>query len=82
MGAPMKVFESELRGKTVMSNDGAYLGILRNISANIETGDLTMIHVEPGEEVDARSFTQDAQGRLTFPFQNIKSVRDVIMVTP
>ncbi|MFO1535152.1 MAG: PRC-barrel domain-containing protein [Thermoplasmatota archaeon] len=78
----MKVFESELRGKTVMSNDGAYLGILRNISANIETGDLTMIHVEPGEEVDAGAYAQDAQGRITFPFQNIKSVRDVIMVMP
>ncbi|HET6398759.1 MAG TPA: PRC-barrel domain-containing protein [Candidatus Thermoplasmatota archaeon] len=77
----MKVFESELRGKTVMSNEGGYLGILRNISANVQTGDLVSIHVEPAEGVDARLFPNDAQGRMTFPFQSIKAVRDVIVVS-
>ena len=76
----MKMFESELRGKTVMSNEGGYLGILRNISANVETGDLVAIHVEPAEEIDARQFPQDTQGRLQFPFTSIKAVRDVIVV--
>jgi sporulation protein YlmC with PRC-barrel domain len=76
----MKVFESELRGKTVMSNEGGYLGVLRNISANVETGDLVGIHVEPAAEIDARMFPQDAQGRITFPFTAIKAVRDVIVV--
>ena len=76
----MKVFESELRGKTVMSNEGGYLGVLRNMSSNVQTGDLVCIHVEPAEEVDARLFPQDAQGRITFPFASIKAVRDVIVV--
>lgn len=76
----MKVFESELRGKTVMSNEGGYLGILRNVSANISTGDLISIHVEPAEDVDARQFTQDQQGRLQFAFTSIKAVRDVVVV--
>jgi sporulation protein YlmC with PRC-barrel domain len=77
----MKVFESELRGKTVMSNEGGYLGILRNISANVNTGDLVAIHVEPAEEVDAKMFSTDAQGRLEFPFTAIKAVRDVVVVS-
>lgn len=76
----MKMFESELRGKTVMSSEGGYLGVLRNISANVETGDLVGIHVEPAEEIDPKMFPQDAQGRLTFPFTSIKAVRDVIVV--
>jgi sporulation protein YlmC with PRC-barrel domain len=76
----MKVFESELRGKTVMSNEGGYLGILRNVSANVQTGDLVAIHVEPAEDVDAKDFAQDAQGRLQFPFTSIKAVRDVVVV--
>ena len=76
----MKVFESELRGKTVISNEGGYLGILRNVSANVETGDLVSVHVEPAEEIDARLFPQDGQGRITFPFNSIKAVRDVIVV--
>lgn len=75
-----KVFESELRGKTVMSTEGGYLGILRNISVNVETGDLTNIHVEPDGELDASHFSRDAQGRIVFPFGSIKAVRDVIVV--
>ncbi|MFA5945035.1 MAG: PRC-barrel domain-containing protein [Candidatus Thermoplasmatota archaeon] len=77
----MKVFESELRGKTVMSNEGGYLGILRNVSANVSTGDLVAIHVEPAEEVNAKNFPQDSQGRLQFPFTAIKAVRDVVVVS-
>ncbi len=77
----MKVFESELRGKTVMSNEGGYLGILRNVSANVATGDLVAIHVEPAEDVDAKQFTQDGQGRMTFAFTSIKAVRDVVVVS-
>ncbi len=77
----MKVFESELRGKTVMSNEGGYLGILRNISANVATGDLVAIHVEPAEEVDVKHYQQDTQGRLQFPFTSIKAVRDVVVVS-
>jgi sporulation protein YlmC with PRC-barrel domain len=76
----MKVFESELRGKTVMSHEGAYLGVLRNISANVKTGDLTNIHVEAAEDVDPRLFKTDEHGRLLFPFRDIKAVRDVIVV--
>lgn len=76
----MKVFESELRGKTVMSNDGSYMGVLRNISANVETGDLVSIHVEASEDVDPRLFPNDNEGRLTFPFASIKAVRDVVVV--
>lgn len=77
----MKVFESELRGKTVMSAEGAYVGVLRNISANIKTGDLAHIHVEPGSDVDPRLYPQDDKGRLKFPFNSIKAVRDVVVVS-
>ena len=77
----MKVMESELRGKTVMSAEGAYVGVLRNISANSTTGDLTTIHVEPGSDVDPRLFPQDDKGRLKFPFANIRAVRDVVVIS-
>ncbi len=76
----MKVFESELRGKTVMSNEGTYMGVLRNVSANVETGDLVSVHVEPAEEIDPRLYPQDDKGRITFPFNSIKAVRDVVVI--
>jgi sporulation protein YlmC with PRC-barrel domain len=76
----MKMFENELRGKTVMSDQGGYLGVLRNISANVDTGDLVSIHVEPAEDIDARLYPGDGHGRITFPFHSIKAVRDVVVV--
>lgn len=77
----MKIFESELRGKTVMSDEGAYLGVLRNTTANEKTGDLVSILVEPSDEIDARLYHQDHVGHLVFPFDSVRSVRDVIIIS-
>lgn len=77
----MKIFESELRGKTVMSDEGTYLGILRNTTVNERTGDLTSLLVEPSDEIDVRLYHQDPEGRLVFPFDSVRSVRDVVVVS-
>lgn len=77
----MKIFESELRGKTVMSDEGAYLGVLRNTTANERTGDLVSILVEPSDEIDPRLYHQDHVGNLIFPFDSVRSVRDVIIIS-
>lgn len=63
-----------------MSDEGGYLGVLRNVTANVDTGDLSSILVEPAEEVDPRLFPQDNAGHVVFPFASIKSVRDVVVV--
>jgi sporulation protein YlmC with PRC-barrel domain len=76
----LKIFEDELRGKTVMSEEGVYLGILRNSMFEEKTGSLTNILIEPSEEVDPRLYNLDEMGHLVFPFENIKSVKDVIIV--
>jgi sporulation protein YlmC with PRC-barrel domain len=76
----MKIFESELRGKTVMSDEGTYLGILRNTTVNDRTGDLVSLLVEPSDEIDSRLYHQDGEGHLVFPFDAVRSVRDVIVV--
>jgi sporulation protein YlmC with PRC-barrel domain len=77
----MKVFESELRGKTVMSDEGAYMGILRNTTVNETSGELASILIEPSDEVDPRLYHQDPQGYLVFPFTSVRSVRDVIIIS-
>ena len=76
----MKVLESELRGKTVMSEEGLYLGILRNSLVDGKTGELINILVEPSEDIDPRLYHLDDMGHLVFPFGTIKSVKDVIIV--
>ena len=76
----MKILENEMRGKTVMSEEGLYLGVLRNSTVDGKTGELKNILVEPSDDVDPRLYHLDEQGHLIFPFNSIKSVKDVIII--
>ena len=76
----MKVTEDELRGKTVMSEEGLYLGVMRNATTDKKTGELKNILVEPSEDVDPRLYHLDDHGHLVFPFNSIKSVKDVVII--
>jgi sporulation protein YlmC with PRC-barrel domain len=76
----MKITEDELRGKTVMSEEGLYLGILRNSTVDQKTGELINLLIEPSDDVDPRLYHLDKQGHLIFPFSSIKSVKDVIIL--
>ena len=63
-----------------MSEEGLYLGILRNSTVDEKTGTLLDILREPSEDVDPRLYHLDNQGHLVFPFSSIKSVKDVIVI--
>ena len=76
----MRVLENEMRGKTVMSEEGLYLGILRNSLVDEKTGELLNILVEPSEDIDPRLYNIDEMGHIVFSFDSIKSVKDVIIV--
>jgi sporulation protein YlmC with PRC-barrel domain len=76
----MKITENELRGKTAMSEEGLYLGILRNATVDGKTGKLLSILVEPSDDVDPRLYHLDEQGHIVFPFESIKSVKDVVIL--
>ena len=76
----MKITEDELRGKTVMSEEGLYLGILRNSTVDEKTGELLNVLVEPSDDVDPRLYHLDKRGHLVFPFVSIKSVKDVVII--
>jgi sporulation protein YlmC with PRC-barrel domain len=77
----LKITENELRGKSVMSEEGLYLGIMRNATVDSKTGQLVGILVEPSDDVDPRLYHLDNQGHLVFPFDSIKSVKDVIIIS-
>ena len=77
----MKKFISELKGKTVMTNDGQILGVIENFIMETSTGDLEHVLVIPAEEVDARMYKTDPQGRLILPFSEMKAVKDVVIMS-
>lgn len=76
----MKITENELRGKTVMSEEGLYLGIMRNTTVDAKTGELLNLLVEPSDDIDPRLYHLDNQGNLVFPFDSIRSIKDVIII--
>ena len=63
-----------------MSEEGLYLGILRNSTVEQKTGELKNILIEPSDDVDPRLYHLDKQGYLVFPFESIKSVKDVVII--
>ncbi len=76
----MKRFATELRGKTVMTNDGQILGMIENFIVDTATGELHHVLVIPAEEIEPRLYRTDAQGRLVLPFKNMRAVRDVVVM--
>jgi len=75
-----KVFESDIRGKKVMSKDGLYLGILRDSLTDEKTGMVTSVLVEPSEELDTKLYHLDDSGNLVVSFDSIRSVDDDTIV--
>ncbi len=76
----MKKFVSELRGKTVMTNDGQILGMIENFVTDTMTGELQHVLIIPAEEIEVRLFRTDAQGRIILPFSEMRAVRDVVVM--
>jgi len=76
----MKKFATELRGKTVMTNDGQILGMIENFVVDTKTGELQHVLIMPAEEIEPRLFKTDSQGRLIMPFNKMRAVRDVVVM--
>ncbi len=76
----MKKFATELRGKTVMTNDGQILGMIENFIVDTKNGRLVDVLVIPAEEIEPRLFKTDAQGRIILPFTGMKAIKDVVVM--
>jgi len=76
----MKRFATELRGKTVMTNDGQILGMIENFIIDTKTGKLHDVLVIPAEEIETRLFKTDPQGRIILPFTGMKAIKDVVVM--
>ena len=75
----MKLFATELRGKTVMTEDGQILGILSDMMMDMRTGKITSLLVDPAATVEVRLFKTDPEGRLILSFKTMKAVKDVVV---
>jgi len=76
----MRKFATELRGKTVMTNDGQILGMIENFIVDTRSGKVIDVLVVPANEVEPRLYKTDAQGRIILPFQGMQAIKDVVVV--
>ncbi len=75
----MKLFATELKGKTVMTEDGQILGILTDFIMDTRSGKISTLLVAPAENVETRLFKTDPEGRLLLGFKTMRAVKDVVV---
>jgi len=76
----MRMFVTELRGKTVMTNDGQILGKIDNFVIDTDTGNIKHVLATPAEEIETELFETDAEQRLVLPYEGMKAVKDVVVM--
>jgi sporulation protein YlmC with PRC-barrel domain len=76
----MRKFLTELRGKTVMTNDGQIIGLIENFVVDTQNGAIAHVLVTPNEDVEQRLFQTDASGHLVLPFKSMRAVKDVVVM--
>jgi sporulation protein YlmC with PRC-barrel domain len=75
-----EILAENLSGKAVTGSDGAELGMLYNITMDIDTGRLDNLIIDPNEHIDVSGFDTDEQGRLLVPVGRVQAVKDQMIV--
>jgi sporulation protein YlmC with PRC-barrel domain len=76
-----EILAENLSGKAVMGTDGAELGMLYNITMELDSGRLEHLLVEPdeGRGVDTE-FERDSAGRMRIPIGRVQAVKDHMII--
>ncbi|QSG15530.1 PRC-barrel domain-containing protein [Halapricum desulfuricans] len=74
------ILAENLSGKAVMGTDGAELGMLYNITMDLESGRLSNLIVDPDEHVGDVEFDYDDQGRILVPVNRVQAVKDHVII--
>lgn len=79
-GTMAEILAENLSGKAVMGSDGAELGMLYNITMDLETGRLDSLVITPEEGTDPTEFERDAEGRALVPVERVQAVKDHMII--
>jgi sporulation protein YlmC with PRC-barrel domain len=69
-----KTYARSLSKKKVMSTDGMVIGTIRNITVDLETGQVTDLVVRPDQTFDTSGYNVDGE-RLYIPFEAVKDIK-------
>lgn len=75
-----EILAENLSGKAVMGSDGAELGMLYNITMDIDSGRLENLVLNPDESYAGDDFETDASGRVLIPVSRVQAVKDHMII--
>lgn len=76
----VEILAENLSGKAVMGSDGAELGMLYNITMDLDTGRLEHLVINPHESYGSDEFETDAEGRPLIPVRRVQAVKDHMII--
>jgi sporulation protein YlmC with PRC-barrel domain len=74
-----KTYSRALSGKNIMSTDGKIIGLIKNITVDLETGQVVDLIVKPNNTFDTTGFVIEGD-RIVIPFEAVKDIKDYIVV--
>lgn len=74
-----KTYSRALSRKMVMSTDGKLIGMIKNITVDLETGQVIDLVVKPDPKFDASGYHMDGD-RMIIPFEAVKDIKDYIVI--
>jgi sporulation protein YlmC with PRC-barrel domain len=75
-----EILAENLSGKDVTGSDGAELGMLYNITMDLDSGRLHDLVIEPHEGKSDFEFETDDAGRMLVPVNRVQAVKDQMIV--
>jgi sporulation protein YlmC with PRC-barrel domain len=74
-----KTHSRALSRKTVMSNDGKVIGMIKNITVDLETGQVIDLVIKPDSSFDTTGYIVEGD-RMIIPFEAVKDIKDYIVI--
>jgi sporulation protein YlmC with PRC-barrel domain len=75
----MDFLEEELIGKTVLSEKGIPIGVIKKCLIEINAEDSRSIIVSPSKEVEIRDYKSNTGGDIIIPLSRITPIKDVLI---
>jgi len=77
-----RILSREIQNKTVVSEEGKMFGKVLDVTADLQTGELVNMVVEPTKYVQTHfeNLVSDENGRILLPFSSVQAVGDFVLI--
>jgi len=79
-GDIMELSENDLIGKTVMSETGVSIGVIKKCLMESNAEDSGVILVSPSKGIDIFNYKTNTQGDIVIPLSNIAPIKDIVIL--